>query len=73
VLDGILAAYVERRLPVKEIIAQGWDAEVVLWVVRHVNRNEYKRWQAPPILRVTSKAFGIGRRNPIAQGYKEEG
>jgi NAD+ synthase (glutamine-hydrolysing) len=71
VLDAILAAYVEKRLSVKEIIAQGWDAELVRWVIRHVNRNEYKRWQAPPILRVTTKAFGIGRRNPIAQGYRE--
>jgi NAD+ synthetase len=73
VLDAILSAYVEMRLPVEEIIAQGWDVELVRWVVRHVNRNEYKRWQAPPILRTTSKAFGMGRRNPIAQGYREEG
>jgi len=73
VLDAILSAYVEKRLPAEEIIAQGWDAELVLWVIRHVNRNEYKRWQAPPILRVTTKAFGIGRRNPIAQGYREGG
>ena len=73
VLDAILAAYVEKRLPVEEIIAQGWDPELVRWVIKHVNRNEYKRWQAPPILRVTTKAFGIGRRNPIAQGYREGG
>jgi NAD+ synthase (glutamine-hydrolysing) len=71
VLDAILAAYVEKRLPAEEIIAQGWDAELVKWVITHVNRNEYKRWQAPPILRVTTKAFGIGRRNPIAHGYRE--
>ena len=71
VLDAILAAYVEKRLPAEEIIAQGWDAELVRWVIKHVDRNEYKRWQAPPILRVTSKAFGIGRRNPIAHGYRE--
>jgi NAD+ synthase (glutamine-hydrolysing) len=70
-LDAILAAYVERRLPAEEIIAQGWDPDLVRWVIRHVVRNEYKRWQAPPILRVTSKAFGIGRRNPIAHGYAE--
>jgi len=71
VLDAILAAYVEKRLPAEEIIAQGWDAELVRWVIRQINRNEYKRWQAPPILRVTTKAFGIGRRNPIAHGYRE--
>lgn len=69
VLDGILAAYVEQRLPIGEIIAAGFDPEVVKWVIRRVELNEYKRWQAPPILRVTTKAFGMGRRNPIAHGY----
>ncbi len=71
VLDAILSAYVEKRLPVEEIIARGWDAELVHWVINRVNRNEYKRRQAPPILRVTTKAFGMGRRNPIAHGYRE--
>jgi len=71
VLDAILAEYVEQRLPVKQITAKGFDPETVRWVVRRVELNEYKRWQAPPILRVTTKAFGIGRRNPIAQGYVE--
>ena len=71
ILDAILAAFVEQRLPVHEIIARGFDAEVVEWVVRRITFNEYKRWQAPPILRVTTKAFGSGRRNPIAQGYVE--
>ncbi|NLI83655.1 MAG: NAD+ synthase [Deltaproteobacteria bacterium] len=70
VLDGILAAYVERRLSPEEIAAEGWDEETVRWVVRRVEQNEYKRWQAPPILRVTTKAFGMGRRNPIAHGYR---
>jgi len=72
VLDGILAAYVEGRLPASEIVARGWDPEIVRWVIRRVDQNEYKRWQAPPILRVTSKAFGIGRRFPIAQGYRQD-
>lgn len=71
VLDAILAAFVEKRMSVQEIIDLGHDPEVVKWVVRRVGFNEYKRWQAPPILRVTTKAFGIGRRNPIAQGYAE--
>ncbi len=71
ILDAILAEYVEQRLPVKQITAKGFDPETVRWVVRRVELNEYKRWQAPPILRVTTKAFGIGRRNPIAQGYIE--
>lgn len=70
-LDAILAAYVEKRLPIDDIVAQGWDRDLVLWVVRRVDRNEYKRWQSSPILRVTTKAFGIGRRNPIAYGYRE--
>lgn len=72
VLDAILAAYVEKRLPARDIISMGWDPELVRWVINRVDRNEYKRWQAPPILRVTTKAFGIGRRNPIAHGYREE-
>ena len=71
VLDAILAAYVEQRLPVDDIVARGWDRKLVEWVIRRVDSNEYKRWQAPPILRVTTKAFGIGRRNPIAHGYRE--
>lgn len=71
VLDSILADYVEKRLPAEEIVARGWDSKLVKWVTDRVDRNEYKRWQAPPILRVTTKAFGIGRRNPIAHGYRE--
>lgn len=72
VLDGILAAYVEERLPAGDIIARGYDPEVVKWVIRRIEFNEYKRWQAPPILKVTEKAFGIGRRNPIAHGYVQK-
>ena len=72
VLDAILAAYVEERLSVEEIVAQGWDSQLVQWIVRRVDLNEYKRRQAPPILRVTGKAFGMGRRNPIVQRYIEK-
>ncbi len=71
VLDAILTAYVEKRLPASEIVSQGWDETLVKWVIERVNRNEYKRWQAPPILRVTTKAFGIGRRLPIAQRFTD--
>ncbi len=71
VLDAILSEYVEQRLPIRQITAKGFDPETVRWVARRVELNEYKRWQAPPILRVTTKAFGIGRRNPIAHGYIE--
>ena len=70
-LDAILSHYVEQRLPIRQIIARGFDPDTVRWVARRVELNEYKRWQAPPILRVTTKAFGIGRRNPIAHGYIE--
>ena len=71
VLDAILSAYVEKGLPADMIVARGWDPKLVEWVVNRVDRNEYKRWQAPPILRVTTKAFGTGRRFPIAHGFRE--
>ncbi len=71
ILDAILSRYVEQRLPIGQITAQGFDPETVRWVARRVELNEYKRRQAPPILRVTTKAFGMGRRNPIAHGYVE--
>jgi NAD+ synthase (glutamine-hydrolysing) len=66
VLDGILAAYVEQRRSAEEIVKSGYDRQLVEWVIRKVDGNEYKRWQAPPVLRVSAKAFGIGRRYPIA-------
>jgi NAD+ synthase (glutamine-hydrolysing) len=56
---------------VESIVQQGFDADLVEWVVRRVDGNEYKRWQAPPVLRVSPKAFGMGRRLPIAHGYRE--
>ncbi len=70
-LDAILAAYVEEQMPAEKIIGLGWDRQTVEWVVSRVTANEYKRRQAPPALRVTSKAFGLGRRFPIAHGYRE--
>ncbi len=70
VLDGILRLYIDEECPVRDIIAQGFDAETVHWVVRAVNRNEYKRRQAAPGLKVTSKAFGMGRRMLIAARYE---
>ncbi len=73
VLDPILKAYVEEGKSVDDICAVGWDEDVVRSVVRRVDGNEYKRRQAPPVLRVTSKAFGSGRRWPIAHGYREDG
>jgi NAD+ synthase (glutamine-hydrolysing) len=70
VLDDVLAAYVEERLPVEAIVARGHDPELVRRVLRMVNGAEYKRRQAAPVLKVTGKAFGEGRRLPIAHGYR---
>jgi NAD+ synthase (glutamine-hydrolysing) len=69
VLDGILELYVERHLSADEIVAHGYDENLVRWVQRRVDLNEWKRQQAAPGLRVTSKAFGMGRRMPIVQGF----
>jgi NAD+ synthase (glutamine-hydrolysing) len=69
VLDEILRLYIEDNLSARDIIAHGFDEETVRWVQRRVDLNEYKRQQAPPGLRVTTRAFGVGRRMPIAQKY----
>src|SRR5213075_1025199 len=69
VLDAILRLYVEDNLSAAEIIGQGFDGKTVRWVQRRVDLNEYKRAQAAPGLKVTSRAFGVGRRMPIAQRY----
>ncbi len=66
VLDRILAHYVEELLSVEEIVALGFDPDTTRWVATTVDRNEYKRKQAAPGLKVTTKAFGVGRRMPIA-------
>jgi len=70
VLDPILDAYIEDRVSVDEIVARGFDRRVVEWVVSAVHRNEYKRTQAAPGIKVTSKAFGVGRRFPVAARYR---
>ncbi len=69
VLDEILQLYVEENLSARDIIARGFDERTVRWVQRRVDLNEYKREQAAPGLKVTSRAFGIGRKMPIAQKY----
>jgi len=66
VLDEILKAYVEEHLSSTSIIAMGFDKKIVEDVIKRVDSNEYKRRQSPPGFKVTSKAFGIGRRFPIA-------
>jgi NAD+ synthase (glutamine-hydrolysing) len=69
VLDPILDLHLEDGCSADEIVARGFDREIVEWVVRAVRTNEYKRRQAAPGIKVTSKAFGVGRRFPIAARY----
>jgi NAD+ synthetase len=69
VLDAILQDYVEEEKSVGEIIAAGFDEATVMRVIKLIDRSEYKRRQAAPGLNVTSRAFGFGRRMPIAQNY----
>ena len=69
VLDPILMQYIAHRRSPQELVAQGYDAALVARVLRLVNINEYKRNQFCPILRVSSKAFGAGRRMPIVGKY----
>jgi NAD+ synthase (glutamine-hydrolysing) len=65
ILDDILHQAINNRLSPRQIIELGYDEKVVTDVLRRLWLNEYKRKQMPPGLRVTSKAFGVGRRMPI--------
>ena len=69
VLDDILHRYIEEEKGAGEIIAEGFDPATVNRVIKLIDRSEYKRRQAAPGLKVTSRAFGFGRRMPIAQNY----
>jgi NAD+ synthase (glutamine-hydrolysing) len=69
VLDDILRLYVEENMSAGDIVAHGFDEKTVRWVQRRVDINEYKREQAAPGIKITSRAFGVGRRMPIAQKY----
>lgn len=69
ILDQVLYQYIELRKGPAEIIAQGFDEALVKRIIRLVNLNEYKRHQTPPILRISPKAFGMGRRMPIVGKY----
>ncbi len=69
VLDPILTAYLEEQCSVDEIAARGFQRDVVQDIIRRIHRSEHKRNQAPLGLKVTSKAFGPGRRYPLAQGF----
>jgi len=72
VLDGILHAYVEQRRSPEDIVKLGYRPEVVRDVINRIDRNEYKRHQAAPGLKVTARAFGFGWRMPIAQRFSEK-
>jgi len=69
VLDPIIEAYIERDLSPEAIVQRGFDPQVVARVTRMIDINEYKRRQAAPGIKITAKAFGVGRRFPIAADY----
>ncbi len=69
ILDEILFSFIEQNLSPNEIENKGFDPETVKKVIRMVNTTEYKRFQAAPILRVSSKAFGFGRKMPLVAKY----
>jgi NAD+ synthase (glutamine-hydrolysing) len=69
-LDPILALYIEEDQGIEQVIAAGHDPDTVRRVARLVDRNEYKRRQAAPGVKITTKAFGRDRRLPITNGYR---
>lgn len=71
ILDPILSAYLEECLSVDEIVARGFDRPVVADIIRRIKINEHKRRQAPLGLKITTKAFGHGRRYPVVQNFTE--
>jgi NAD+ synthase (glutamine-hydrolysing) len=70
VLDGILEAYVEEDRPLEDIVALGFDEATVRQVISMVDRNEYKRRQAPPGVKITPRAFGRDWRLPISNRFR---
>lgn len=71
VLDPVIKAYVEDDCSYQDMVAQGFDAQVVRQVISAVDRNEYKRRQAPPGVKITPRAFGKDRRLPIVNRYRQ--
>ncbi len=72
ILDGILKLYVEDEKSLQEIIKQGFDPATVMRVISLVDRNEYKRRQSPPGVKITPKAFGRDRRMPMTNLYRQQ-
>jgi NAD+ synthase (glutamine-hydrolysing) len=70
VLDPILRAFIEEDLSVEQIAARGFERATVIRILEMVKRNEYKRRQAPPGIRISSRAFGRDWRYPITSGYR---
>ncbi len=68
-LDAILHEYIERSSSVEAMVKAGYNRQIVEYIVNIVDANEYKRFQAPPIIRISSKAFGFGRRLPLVGRY----
>lgn len=71
ILDGILDMYIEKGFGIDEIIKAGFDKGVVLDIITRINRNEYKRKQAPVGLKITPKSFGFGRRMPVTNKFEK--
>jgi NAD+ synthase (glutamine-hydrolysing) len=69
VLDQVLFAYIEQQKALDDITGEGMDNKLAERIIGLVNQNEYKRYQTPPILRISSKAFGVGRRMPLVAKY----
>ena len=69
VLDQILELYIEKQKGIEEIVQLGFESALVNRIIGMVNRNEYKRFQAPPIIRIRSKAFGRGRQIPLVSKW----
>jgi NH3-dependent NAD+ synthetase len=70
ILDAILECYVEEDRSFAEIVALGYESDVVQRVISLVDRSEYKRRQAPPGIKISTRAFGRDRRLPITNGYR---
>jgi hypothetical protein len=68
-VDPLLEGYIEHDLGIDELVTQGFDPETVRRVATLVDRNEYKRRQAPPGVRISRRAFGRDRRYPITSGF----
>lgn len=71
ILDKILFEYIELQKPLDDILENGFEKSLVERIIKLVDSNEYKRYQAPPILRISSKAFGAGRRMPLVAKYHD--